>query len=264
MFTFVNRLLALTAVVFSCSLYAAPKADLWEYWQPFADAKTVEIDHQSYQEFLDSYLVVQGQHTLVKYNQVTSKDKLSLKTYLSKMSEVDPHQLTRGQQYAFWVNLYNAYTIDIILDNYPTKSITKIGGLFSFGPWDKEITTINGQALTLNDIEHRILRPIWQDPRTHYAVNCASLGCPNLQQYAFTDANTEQLLQQAMQSYISSDKGVLLSNGQLTLSSIYDWFEVDFGGSDGVVEHLAEIRPELADYSGKVKFDYDWSLNEVK
>ncbi|MCV5656507.1 DUF547 domain-containing protein, partial [Escherichia coli] len=83
-------------------------------------------------------------------------------------------------------------------------SITKLGGLFSFGPWDQDVIIINGKSLTLNDIEHRILRPIWQDPRTHYAVNCASLGCPNLQTQAFTAENTQALLESAAKTFINS------------------------------------------------------------
>ena len=170
------------------------------------------IDHQAWQQLLDQYLISKGDYTLFKYSSVSEKDKLVLTKYLEKLAKTDPLSFNKAQQYAYWVNLYNAITVKLILDDYPVKSITKLGGLFSFGPWGDDVITINGKTLTLNDIEHRILRPIWQDPRTHYAVNCASLGCPNLQHKAFTADNTETLLEQAAKSFINSDKGVLLND----------------------------------------------------
>lgn len=133
-----------------------------------------------------------GENALFRYAEVTKEDKTLLNDYLDQLSKLDPREFNRQEQYAYWVNLYNALTVKLILDNYPVASITKLGGLFSFGPWDEKVFTVAGQTLTLNDIEHRILRPIWKDPRTHYAVNCASLGCPNLQSQAFTAQNTEQ------------------------------------------------------------------------
>ncbi len=255
--------IALQALVFSSLTFAAPKSDLWSYWQPAAVEPTVQVNHGPWQQFLDTYLIAKGDNTLVRYGAVTKQDTRALKSYLATMSAIDPHQLTRAQQYAYWVNLYNAYTVNLILDNYPTKSITKLGGFFNFGPWDNDITSINGKKITLNDIEHRILRPIWNDPRTHYAVNCASLGCPNLQPQAFTADNTEALLEQAEQEFVASDKGVKLTGDKLQLSSIYEWFAVDFGGKQGVLEHLSTQHPQLKEFSGKIDYDYDWSLNRA-
>ncbi|MFA0674509.1 DUF547 domain-containing protein, partial [Vibrio sp. 10N.222.51.A6] len=115
----------------------------------------------------------------------------------------------------------------------------------------------------LNDIEHRILRPIWQDPRTHYAVNCASLGCPNLQPEAFTSDNTAALLEQAASDFVNSDKGVLIENNKLQLSSIYDWFAVDFGTEKQLIQHLDQYRTKPVTNTNKISYDYDWSLNQA-
>ncbi|GEM78310.1 DUF547 domain-containing protein [Vibrio superstes] len=246
----------------SFNAFSAPKSEPWPFWDKHTQS-TQSIDHSQWQALLDAYLVERGENTLFRYASVTDKDKQALKAYVSSLADIDPRQYSQAEQYAYWVNLYNALTVDLILDNYPVKTITKLGGLFSFGPWGKEIIEVAGKPLSLNDIEHRILRPIWQDPRTHYAVNCASLGCPNLQTQAFTAENTEQLLEQSAHAFINSDKGAKLSNGKIQLSSIYDWFAVDFDGEKGVLKHLARYRPELTSFKGKVSFDYDWKLNKA-
>ncbi len=130
-----------------------------------------------------------------------------------------------------------------------------------------ELITIKGEALTLDDIEHRILRPIWLDARIHYAVNCASLGCPNLQRQAFTAANTESLLETAAREFINHPRGAKVEDGRLVVSSIYDWFEDDFGGNDrGVIEHLkiyaeTDLRRALSNLDRISDDRYDWQLN---
>ncbi len=259
-----TRLLVLCFTLVSGLAIAAPKADLWDFWDSSDEQSSRVVSHQKWQSFLDSYLVRQGEYVLVEYNKVTNEDKNTLKSYLSDLAITSPTKLKKSEQYAYWVNLYNALTIDLILDNYPLKSITKLGGLFSFGPWDDDIIEIQGKTMSLNDIEHRILRPIWNDPRTHYAVNCASFGCPNLQQQAFTAENSEVLLEHAAKEFINSDKGVLVKNGQTELSSIYDWFAVDFGGKEELIGHFSQYRASLPDSLGKISYEYDWSLNEIK
>ncbi len=255
------RLLTLFITLLSLQAFAAPKSELWPFWNQANPNSTDPISHQAWQSFLDSYLVQEGDYTLVKYGSVSSADKQALKNYISGLAQLDPRTYSQAEQYAYWVNLYNAITVDLILDAYPIKSITKLGGLFSFGPWGDEVISIAGKELTLNDIEHRILRPIWQDPRTHYAVNCASLGCPNLQAQAFTADNTEDLLEQAAKDFVNSDKGVLAKSNQIQLSSIYDWFIADFGTEQQLLEHINKYRAQPVNSLNKVKYEYDWSLN---
>lgn len=257
-------LTALLATLFSLASNAAPKANLWPYWQPSDESSRIQVSHQTWQTLLDRYLIRRDENTLFRYAAVSAEDKQALKQYLAALAEYDPRALTRSEQYAYWVNLYNALTVDLILENYPVKSITKLGGLFSFGPWDEELITITGLPLSLNDIEHRILRPIWNDPRTHYAVNCTSLGCPNLQPKAFTASNNEALLEQAAREFINSRKGVWLQGNQAQLSSIYDWFADDFGGKAQLFEHLGRYAPQYRGFSGKVGFEYDWRLNQAE
>ena len=256
------RLLTLFITLFSFQAFAAPKSELWPFWNQANPNSTETISHQTWQSFLDNYLVQDGDYTLVKYGAVSSADKQALKAYINGLAQLDPRTYNQAEQYAYWVNLYNAITVDLILDAYPIESITKLGGFFSFGPWGKDIIDIQGQTLTLNDIEHRILRPIWQDPRTHYAVNCASLGCPNLQGQAFTANNIEALLEQAAKDFVNSDKGVLVESNQVQLSSIYDWFVADFGTQQQLLEHINQYRTQPVSSLNKVNYEYDWSLNK--
>ncbi|ELR64673.1 Hypothetical protein C942_02244 [Photobacterium marinum] len=243
---------------------AAPKADLWPFWQKSNETNTAMIDHSRWQKMLDTYLVELPQQTLFRYHAVSDNDKWELDRYIRQLATIDPRQYSKPEQFAYWVNLYNALTVRLIINNYPIKSITKLGGFFSFGPWDEELITVAEQALSLNDIEHRILRPIWRDARIHYAVNCASLGCPDLQPVAFTADNTETLLEQAASRFINSPKGVEINGNRIQLSSIYDWYGNDFGSQRDLQKHLNQYRKGQPLQLNNVSYDYNWSLNEAK
>ncbi|MGF1682013.1 DUF547 domain-containing protein [Photobacterium minamisatsumaniensis] len=257
---FVACLLLLTST-FSL---AAPKAELWAYWQTNNASSQQIVDHQRWQTLLDKYLKVQPNQTLFRYQAVSQNDRYELSRYIRDLADKDPRQLNRNEQFAYWVNLYNAMTVQLILDNYPVKSITKLGGFFSFGPWNEKLITISGQKLSLNDIEHRILRPIWQDPRIHYAVNCASLGCPDLLPTAFTSKNNGSLLEQAAHRFINSSKGVSTTGTSTRLSSIYDWYSSDFGDTSQLQDHINQYHQGATIQLNKVRYDYNWSLNEVR
>ncbi|MBD1555511.1 DUF547 domain-containing protein [Vibrio sp. S9_S30] len=259
-----RTLITVLILLFSSLTLAAPKSELWAYWNQSNETNNATISHQAWDSILSQNLAVSGQHHLFDYANISSSDKNALKNYIKDLATLDPREYSKAQQYAYWVNLYNAITVDLIVDNYPIKSITKLGGLFTFGPWGDKAVSIAGKDLTLNDIEHRILRPIWNDPRTHYAVNCASLGCPNLQLSAFTVENTETLLEQAASSFVNSDKGVVVNGNDATLSSIYEWFVADFGGNEaGVIAHLKQYRTNLElTTKSNIKYEYDWDLNK--
>lgn len=254
-------LLSLLSLSWSLSISAAPKSELWDFWNQSNEANTQEVSHQAWQQLLDRYLSQQGMHTLFDYANVEISDREKLQTYINQLARLDPRTLNKQQQYAYWINLYNALTVNIILEHYPVSSITKIGGWFRFGPWNLPLLEIASQKLTLNDIEHRILRPIWQDPRIHYVVNCASLGCPNLQSEAFTAQNIDRLLEKSTHEFINSEKGAKITKDQLILSSIYQWYADDFGSQAELMAHLSLYRPELTTYRGTIRYEYDWRLN---
>lgn len=261
-------LLALPAL-----LHAAPKADLWDYWAEHDPDSSISVDHSPWSAFLQRS-VTQGPNGInrVDYGAVTARDRKSLDSYLERLAQTEVRSMSRASQKPFWINLYNALTVQVILDHYPVDSIQDIDispGFFSSGPWGKKLVTIEGKKLSLDDIEHRILRPIWEDPRIHYAVNCAALGCPNLQTEAFTAGNIEGLLDKGAREYINHFRGVTIEDANLIVSSIYEWFEEDFGGSEsGVIEHLMhyaepELKQKLKGLSTIDDDRYDWSLNDV-
>ncbi|MEM1192383.1 MAG: DUF547 domain-containing protein [Pseudomonadota bacterium] len=233
----------------------------------FADAANSAIDHSAFDGLLKRYVTTAEEgRTIFAYGSVSDEDKAVLKTYIDTLEAVDPTTLTKAQAYAYWVNMYNAVTVDLILDNYPLKSIRSLGFI---GPWGRMLVTVNGQELSLNDVEHGILRVFWRDPRTHYAVNCASFGCPNLQPTAFTADNTEALLSQGAQDYVNHPRGVAVDKrGRVIASSIYKWYKKDFGETDAeVLDHIRQYAsPALAEnLKGKTrisKYAYDWALNE--
>lgn len=251
---------------------AGPRADLWDHWSAHEPQSPKTVDHGRWDRFLARYVMTYGDGiNRVAYGAVSQADRDGLKAYLNDLAMVKPTMLSRQEQFAYWVNLYNALTVEVVLDHYPVDSIRDIDispGLFANGPWGKELIEVEGKQISLDDIEHRILRPVWNDPRIHYAVNCAALGCPNLTTTAFTAANTEALLDAGAYDYVNHDRGFRIENGRLRVSSIYEWFNEDFGGNDaGVIEHLKQYakmprRDALASKSKVAGHFYDWQLND--
>ena len=275
-----TRRISLTLVaLFICvtTVFSAPKSDLWPRWQNHNAENSDVIDHSAWQIFLDNYLVSNQLNTesstiaginLVRYAAVSKKARGLLNNYLKTLESTAVTSFSRAQQRAFWINLYNASTVNLILEHYPLESITKISfSFFSFGPWDEELLTVEGEELSLNDIEHRILRPIWRDPRIHYALNCASLGCPNLLPQAFTELNTESLLEQGACDYINHPRGADVQDDSIILSKIYEWYQADFGGDEeGVLLHLQQYstKERLKSLNAEeleIDYQYDWRLN---
>ncbi|MDX1775628.1 MAG: DUF547 domain-containing protein [Desulfobulbales bacterium] len=260
-------------VLLSSSAYGAPAAKLWARWQHHDPDSQITVDHANWDTIVKSYVDTTHPSGIYrfKYATVTPEDRQTLNNYLRKMQDIKVSELNRDEQKAYWINLYNGLTVDVILDHYPVRSIRAIDispGFFSNGPWDAKLLKIEGEKLSLNDIEHRILRPIWQDNRIHYAVNCASLGCPNLQPEAFTSQNINRLLEKAAGDFINHTRGVTFSRDKIQVSSIYIWFREDFGDSqEGIIRHLEKyLTPEnlekLKSGQKKMSHHYDWDLNE--
>lgn len=263
-----------TGVVFFLSGYGFAETEI-ENWAEHDESSIQVIDHRLWQGVLDQAVVTVGDGiNRFDYGALSSTYKIQLNRYIQQLSTVEVAKLSRNQQLAFWINLYNAVTVQLVVENYPTSSIRKLGkALFSFGPWDDQLVSVKGERLSLNDIEHNIIRPIFKDKRIHYAVNCASLGCPNLSAVAFDGSRLDQQLNGAACEFISHPRAVSFDGNKLKLSSIYKWYLDDFGDDvKALIPHLLEcvdeetrIRLEKFEPTRRnVKYHYDWKLNDVK
>ena len=266
-----NIAVALLAILSAVAAAAAPKAELWARWSAHDDASRRTINHRAWDDFLAEFVSARDGINVVDYAAARDAARDSLQSYLRRLAQVNISEYARGEQRAYWINLYNALTVETILAHYPVAGIRDIDispGLFADGPWGKKQITVEGAQLSLDDIEHRILRPIWRDARIHYAVNCASVGCPNLAMRAYTAANADELLEQGAKEFINHPRGAVVEDGELFVSSIYTWFADDFGGGDaGVIRHLKqyaapELRAQLDGVTAVSGDDYDWSLNQ--
>lgn len=264
--------------------WGAPQAELWPRWEAHEAGSTVTVDHSAWGEFLERYLITDHDSgvNLVRYSEVDERSRTALNSYISKLEATAVSGLNRNEQIAYWLNMYNAVTVRLILDHYPVESIRDIkisGPVFNRHPWDAQLVTVEGEELSLNDIEHRIIRPIWQDERIHYAVNCAALGCPNLHPLPFSGEDYSEQFDSAAREFINHPRGTRFEGNRLHASSIFDWYESDFrlpqsseGSLAGVVSHAIEYaEPEraeqlrsyqAAEYRPRPRYDYDWSLNE--
>lgn len=249
---------------------AAPNKDYWAYWDKSNENSHESIDHSRWSSILQTYVIDNHPSGVnrFKYSAVSSKNKKNLHRYIKTLEKIDPRRYNRREQKAYWLNLYNAVTVKLVLDNYPIKSMKDIGNkMIKRGPWNKKLLKVAGQRLTLNDIEHRILRPIWQDHKIHFGLSCGSISCPNIQSRAFTSRNVRPLLKQAGREYINHPRGASLKNGKIKASSLFDWYQKDFAKNQAklmkVFSYYADDRLALylLGYQGKIDYNYDWSLN---
>lgn len=246
---------------------AAPKSRLIDrHW--LRSGSGAGPDHADWSRFLSRRVRLGGDGVARMDYAGGRTEHNAVKGYVARLEKATPTTMSRAAAFAYWVNLYNAATVMLVLDAYPVDTIKKVrGGVFNTGPWDVDVVKVEGRALSLDDIEHGVLRPIWRDPRIHYAVNCASIGCPNLLGRAWRSQGLSAALNKAARAYVNHPRGARIRNGRLIVSSIYHWFKEDFGDSDaGVIAHLRayaapKLKSELAQISSISDHTYDWALN---
>ena len=200
----------------------------------------------------------------------TNGDHELIKAFIAEQASLTPSAMGDAEATAYWANLYNAVTLDVVLDDYPIKSIRSLGP-FTSGPWKREVVTVEGETLSLDNIEHDILRVDYASPYIHYMVNCASIGCPNLRDELWTADGLDADQRAAADAFINSDRGVKLDRkGRIAVSKIYNWFSEDFGETeDDLRAHLAQhARGEkLEALTSGARFKgshYNWDLNQPK
>lgn len=189
----------------------------------------------------------------------------NLDSYLNQIAVLEKEQISDfsvNEQIALYVNAYNAYTLKSIITNYPVRSIRDIPSV-----WDKPIAVVAGEKHTLNEIEHVILRPNYSEPRLHFALNCASVGCPDLRNEPYLAKKLDAQLEEQTRLFINDDKRNYYDNKKNIFfrSSIFKWFKEDFGDVElFILKYIASDREEYFNEGRKkVKFFYDWSLNDI-
>ncbi len=265
----------MAASVAACALIvlsqqAGAREPLGKKWAGNSYVSMDQIDHQRYDALLRKYVDGDG---YVNYRawHASSEDRAALREYLNQLSRASASlRASRGSEFAFWINAYNAVTLEGILREYPTDSIrnhtSKLGG---YNLWKDLPLLVGGKEYSLNTMEHQVLRKMG-DPRIHFAIVCASVGCPRLLNEAYVAANLEQQLSTNTRDFFSRRQNFMVdSRGTMHVSSILDWFGSDFGKSQA--ERFRYLRPYLpaaaqrvaVSPQAKVKYqDYNWSLND--
>lgn len=239
-----------------------------------AQSFAFDHSHKAWDVLLKKYVKVAGPASTVDYK-TWKTETGALDTYLAELSGVAKSTYdswTENQKMAFLLNAYNGYTIRLILNNYPVKSIKKIGGLFS-SPWKQKFFKLFGEEKHLDGIEHDMLRKDFKEARVHFGVVCASIGCPQLRKDAFTPDKVREQLEAGAVAFLSdtSRNRWNKEKGELELSNIFKWFSEDFtkeAPSVGawVSKRMSKDPAEIEKISNaKIShLDYDWNLNEVK
>jgi hypothetical protein len=200
----------------------------------------------------------------------SAEDRAALQAYLDRLQRAEPDALDalddgRRAALAFWINLYNAATLDLVLDAYPIASIRDLD---EGAPWKREILAVQGRTLTLDAVENDVIRPAFREPRIHFALNCAARGCPPLRAEAYVPARLDAQLEEQARAFLADPaRNRLEPDGGLALSPIFEWYAPDFEAAAGSV--AAWVRPYLPAPAPRARgeppvvryAEYDWSLN---
>ena len=214
----------------------------------------IKVDHSIFDALLKKHVSSSGK---VNYKALKSEVKL-LDKYLEIIKTSEPTQAwAKKEKLAYWINVYNAFTLKMILEHYPVTSITS---LHNGKPWDYKWIKIGNKTLSLNEIENDIIRPRFKEPRIHFAVNCAAVSCPPLSNMAYTAANLDKLLDSNTRKFVNNSKFNTLNENNIKISKIFEWYSADFGGT---ISFLNKYSKVVIDKNAKVQYnEYNWALNE--
>lgn len=221
---------------------------------PSENLMAVKAGHSAWNMMLNKHVSTSG---TVDY--ASFKSDPNFERYISILESANPEDATwsTNDKKAFWINVYNSFTIKLILDNYPVKSINDIKS-----PWDKKFISINGVNYSLNQVENEILRPKFNDPRVHFAINCASISCPKLHNQAFTAENLNEKLEKLTKEFVNDKNMNELSASSVKVSKIFDWYAVDFKNGGTLIDWLNKYSNSTINSDAKISYkSYNWGLN---
>jgi len=230
----------------------------------FAGSKSSACDSDRDYEALLARYVTDGRVDYTAWHE-SAVDRKKLHAVVAELGRRKPSAMEPDAALAYWINLYNALTLQLILDHHPVDSIKDIGGFLS-SPWKRELVQVEGEDLTLDEIENEIIRPTFEDARIHFALNCAAVSCPPLQSKPFCGDTLDAQLESATQAVVRDERFVDTSDcaegeGELRLSKIFDWYHDDFRPR-GLVEFVNGYLEQTLPAECDVEFmDYDWQLN---
>lgn len=219
--------------------------------------------HKEWDELLKKHVTTSGK---VNYKGFIN-DSEKLNTYLKKLEKNPPkNEWKKNDVMAYWINAYNAYTVKLICDNYPVKSIKEIGGKIPFvnSTWDIKFINIDGEEMDLNNIEHGKLRKQYKDARVHFALVCASKSCPILRNEAYTASKLDAQLKDQAENFLQDTFRNKVDKTNPKLSKIFDWYGMDFNTKNmTLIQYINQYSPVKIDKNAKIEYlDYDWGLNE--
>jgi hypothetical protein len=223
--------------------------------------------HQDFDRLLSLHVEAGG----VRYEAwaASTDDMEALTSYIRGLASLNPEGWPQADGLAFWINLYNAVTLKLVLDHHPIDSIKDTAG-FMKSPWKKKLVTVAGRKLSLDEIENDIIRPVFGDARIHFALNCAAVSCPQLSEDAFLGARLDEQLDTVTRRAINDERWVRVEQDEVHLTKIFSWYEDDFKESAGSIrEFVRRYRDATLAPLPKGEFDiedmdYDWKLNHAE
>lgn len=230
----------------------------------FANEDTGKPDHSNWTELLQKHVNKEG---FVNYKGMI-QDEQKLNAYTEDLSNNPPQDnWSENEKLAYWINAYNAFTVKLIVDNYPLESIKDLNPTIAIPTvstvWTKKWFQIGGEDFSLDRIEHKILRKEFEEPRIHFAVNCASFSCPPLRNEAFVAEKVDQQLDEQARAFINDGVRNKISKDRVEISQIFSWFKGDFTNGQSLIEFLNKYSKVKIDGKAEVDhIDYEWALNE--
>lgn len=250
---------------------AATEMNLIKFWDDREPSSLIDLDHSRFEEFLQKYVVNNHPSGIARFDylSVSQADFDKLEGYLTDMQFMEPRQLTEAEAKAFWINLYNAATLHMVIQEFVNGNPSRIKARgVPVRRWRQNIITIAEQRLSLEDILHGVIRPLYRDPRVHYALMFCVLGSPDMSTTVFKGDNNEALLEELETKFLQQPRALRIEGDQLVLSSIFEDYDTDFAPSQ--TEFLTYLRENVTEeiasrMSGltKVRYEFDTDVNTL-